>query len=536
MLYSGSQGQTSSAITRRDETPAALIKRRDRAMSKKDVWLQLLRACYKYSLPNSNVYAMTTPGTNLNWDVYDNTLVLDLRKFVNRMINALVPPDIDWVTFTSGANVPTDQVEENNKRLQNITDTFFFYLRQSNFDLAIHEALTDMAISTGVLQANEGDYDNPFVFSAIPNNTVAFESGPRGDINAFFRDWFRVCEDYAYELWGNDFEVPESLRKNNTDEIFMDLYEITYYDYTDKVYKYFVIEKSTALICYKKEEESWEWIGFRWSRMAGEDLGRGPVMDAMPTAATINKAMEYELACGALKAAPPLMAYTDAVINPYTLNVAPNSIIPVKRIGTETWPLMPLPVGGDISFISIVINDLRSQIHEIMMAQPMNPQQDDKVRTATEVSIIQNELRENAGAQFSRVQKELFDPLIKRLLWILKRKGLIEPIVIDGKEVALSYKTPLSVSKNQNDVQKFIQWFEIMSGLFTPGVAINFADASKLPMWFGDKLGAELDLIKNSDEIDQLVQKAQEIAAQAQEQQQAGQPQPGQAPSGGAFQ
>jgi len=504
---------------------STLLKRRERAVAKTQNWHELLQTTYKYALPNRNPWDLTVEGSNLNHDVYDSTLVLGLRKFVNRMINALVPPDINWLKLVAGTLIRPDELEERNLQLQTITDTFFHYLRQSNFDLVIHEAFTDMSISTGVLQINEGGDDDPIIFSAIPSDKISFESGPRGDLSAFFRDWHSVPVEYAIELWGDDFSVPKELMDQSDKPLTMDLYEISFYDYTDKIYRYFVIEKTTKHICFEKEEDSWEWVGFRWSKLAGEDRGRGPAIDAMPTAATINKAMEDEMKAAALKANPPYMAFTDALINPYNFQIAPNSFIPVNAMGTESWPLAPLPGGGDISFTTIVINDLRSQINELMMAQPMQMPQAGPVRTATEVAIIQQELRENAGASFSRVQRELFLPLVKRVLWILKKKGLIEPIVIDGKEVAITFATPLSASKDQSDVQNFMNFFELMSALFTPGIAINLVDAPKLPRWIGEKLSSDLSLIKNESQIIQLIRQAQELAENAAEQQQPGPPQ-----------
>lgn len=513
------------AEPRRDETAQYLLKRRDRAMGRKTMWRSLMDQAYGYALPNGNEYDLESPGTNRAWQVYDCTLELGLTKFVNRMINALVPSDVSWVKLVSGSLIPDDEKEDADEALQGITDTFFFYLRQSNFDLVIHEAFTDMAISLGVIQVNEGPDDDPLIFSCIPTASVAIETGPRGDITAFFRDWVKVHEWHAQEIWGDEFTMPDSLRKDGEDT-YMELYECTYYDYKDRLYKYFVIEKSTSEICFRKEEVSWEWIGFRWSKLAGEDYGRGPVLSALPSAATINKALQDELMLAALKCMPPIMAVTENLINPYTFKIAPNEIIRVMPGTGGDFPIQPFPVAGDITFASLIVNDLRSQINEIMMAMPLQLPPKGPVRTATEVAMTQNELRENAGAQFSRVQKELFDPLVKRVLWILEKKGFIQPVKVDGKVVSLNYTTPLMLSKNQVDLQNLIQWFEVMSGMFTPGVAMNLLDAPKIPRWVGEKLNADLTLIKNEFQIIELMKEGQDLAKEAVSEQQPGQPQP----------
>ena len=510
-----------------EEKVQQLLKRHDRAMEKTAQWRDLLDTTYFYALPNRNPFNNTTSRGNMqNEQVYDNTLVLALRKFVNRMIKALLPPEVDWLKLIPGREIPEEDREEKERELQAITETFFFYLRQSNFDLVIHEAFMDMAISTGVIQINEGGEDDPLMFSSVPSDKIGFESDQMGDLSAFFRTWPDVPVDQAQAIWNDNLKIPAEAIENKEDPKLC-IKEISYYDFKEKVYRYYVIDAHTRTIMLEEEMTSWPWIGFRWSRYPGEDRGRGPALDAVPTAATINKAIEDELKSAALAANPPYMAYTDSIINPYNFKVEPNAIISVNPGGTETWPIAPLPGGGDISFSALVVNDLRAQINEIMMAQPLNPLQNGPVRTATEVAVTQNELRENAGAAFSRVQRELFDPLVKRVIYILKKKGLMAPVTIDGREVAISYSTPLSVSKDTTDVQTFVEFYQILAGMFTPGIAINLLDAPKLPRWIGSKLNTQLDLIKDSDQVEALIQQALQMAEGAAEQQQPGPQEPG---------
>ena len=508
-------------------TVESLLKRHDRAMTKTMEWKELLDATYFYAMPNRNPFDDTlTPGTTLNERVFDNTLPLALRKFVNRMIKALTPPEINWLKLVPGRQIPDDQKSAKEQQLQHATETFFFYLRESNFDLVIQEAFMDMAISTGVIQVNEGDEANPIIFSAIPQDQIGFETDPLGNLSGFFRIWKNIPIEQAMHLWDDKLKIPPQVH-NRQQPICLTIKECSYLDFKTKKYCYYVIEDDCKELMFEDEMESWPWIGFRWSRHPGEDRGRGPAIDAMPTAATINRAIEDELKSAALKANPPYMAFHDYVINPYSFQVEPNTIIPVNPLGTETWPIAPLPGGGDITFGALVVNDLRAQINEIMLTQPLQPLQNEPVRTATEVAITQNELRENAGAAFSRVQRELFDPLVKRVLYILKKRGLIDPIVIDGKEVSITYHTPLSVSKDANDVRTFVEYFQIIAGLFTPGIAINLVDAPKLPRWIGSKLNTQLDLIKSDLQIKDLIKQALQMAQGAAEGQQPGPASPG---------
>jgi len=493
----------------------ALLSRRERAVGRTATWMDLLKNAYKLAIPNRNPWEMTSEGTNMNWDVYDSTLVMATKKFVHNTINALMPPGKNFVKLVAGREIPDEEKEEKNKQLQKITETFFHYLDQSNFDLVISEAFMDMAISTGVMQINEGDDDHPLIFSAIPSDQVSFETGPRGEFSAFFRDWHDLRPEHCFELWGDDFVLPE--RYKDDDQAKLELYEISYYDYKEKTYRYVVIDKHTKEMAYFREENSWEWVAFRMSKLPGEDRGRGPVLDALPSAATINKAVEDELTAAALQAAPVYMAYTNAIVNPYNFKIAPNEIIPVNPMGSDQWPIAPLPSAGNINFTAIVVNDLRSQINEIMMTQPLQPIFNAPDRTATEVAINQNTIRENASAAYQRIQRELFDPIVDRVLYILRKKGLVGDVVVDGKSVSLTYSTPLGQSKEQAELESFMQFYQIMIGFFGPEMSVNLVDSPKLPRWVGEKLNSKLDLIKDETEILMMIQQAQEQAENAAE-------------------
>jgi hypothetical protein len=500
-----------------------LLKRHARAMTRAEQWRDLLDFAYYYSMPQRNPWDMNvTPGEERGVNLYDMTLPLATQKFVNRTIQALFPPQIEWLKFIPGERIEEEDKEEVAKLLQKDTKDFFFYLEQSNFDVVIQEALEDMAVSTGVLQINEGPDDDPLIFSAVPNDKVGLETGPNGDFSGFFREWKDLPLEQLNELWGDDLVIPEQAL-NQSDPRTINIKECSYKDFKTEKYEYYVVASDFKEIMLQKTQESWPWLGFRWSRRSGEDRGRGPAMMASYTAATINKAMEDELRSAALKASPPFMAYHEYVINPWNFKVEPNTIIPVNPLGTETWPIAPLPIAGDITFTAIVLNDLRAQIQEMMFTQPLQPLQNEPVRTATEVAIKQGEMRENQGTSYSRVQRELLVPLVRRMTFILQKKGLMRKnLKVDGKEVAISFQTPLSTSKDANEVQNFMEYFQIISALFTPGIAINLLDAPKIPQWVGEKLNSNLSLIKNEEEIKKLIQQAAEAALGAIEQQQPG--------------
>lgn len=514
----------------------ALMKRRGRAVARASNWIKLLRNAYSLSQPNRNVFQLEiADGANKNFYAYDGTLILATRRFVNKMQSSLVPQNINWFQFSlsdSFIRAVKEELEDEDLiqefldkaeiLLQERTDTFFDYLRSSNFDPIINEAFYDMAVSTGALQINEGTDKEPIIFSAIPADKIYFCEGPWGTIDTVFRDFIDIEVETAKNMW-QGFKMPATFRTDGDPYQSITLYECSYYDYNDEIYKTCIIEKSTMETCYEVEEESWPFIIFRWMKLSTEVQGRGPVLDAFPTAATLNEAFQDELLAAELQAKPIYMGFSDGLFNPHTFRVASNTIIPVNPLASGgAWPIQPLPKSGDIAFGAIVINDLRTQINDIMFNSPLGPIQDAPPLTATEVSIRQNEMIEDAAASFARLQRELFHPLIRRVLWILTKRGLMKPFEIDGKVIDLKFRTPLSLGKGQIDVNQFMLFHQNLVTIFGPEAAQAFIQVNKIPKYIGENMNVNLPLIKSEAEIIETIEALRDEAQKMQEQQQQG--------------
>lgn len=530
------------------------LERRGRAVARASNWVRILRGAYGLSQPNRNVFQQQiAEGANRNFYCFDGTLVLATRRFVNKMQSGLVPQNINWFelapadTFLNKlrkeieqdvqgkvpvtGNAQTDREAFNSavetafslfteraaRVLQDRTNEIFNYIRSSNFDPVINEALYDMAVSTGAIQLNEGDDEEPLIFSSIPADMVYFNEGPWGTIDEVFRDFVDIELDKAYQMWPG-FKVPSQVRFNDDKYQLVTLYECSRYNRDTKRYTTVVIEKSTNQVCFEREDESWPFIIFRWYKLSGEVGGRGPVLDAFPSAATINKCMEDEILAADLMAKPIYLGFSDGLFNPYNFNLSANTIIPINRIASgDGPPIIPLPKAGDVGFGAIVLNDLRTQVDKLMFNTALGPIEDAPPLTATEVAIRQNEMVEDAAASFARLQRELFFPLIKRIIYILSKRGLIEPIEIDGKVLEVKFSTPLSLGKGQLDVNQFMLFFQYLSAIFGPDRAIIPLKVAQIPGFLAKNLNVNFPVIRSQAEIEQILANL-EKEAQKQEQ------------------
>lgn len=506
----------------------ALMDRRNNAKADMDMWRSLLETAYKYAVPNYNPWVnlgmagAITPGEILNGDIYDLTLPIAHQKLTNKLLMGMVPQGQQWVKFVPGNEFGQEGEAQYRRALtqtQKFTDHFFEILDRSNFYLTVSESMSDALISTGVLAINEGDRKKPFRFESIPASHIMFEGNADGSICGVFRDWYKVRVDYINQLW------PEAKLPNNKEgKDVVDIYECATIDYRadEKERCRYVVMTSVQEILYELASPSWPWVIYRMRKLAGETRGRGPSLDAYPTAATINMAVGDELVAAAFTANPMYMAAGgDSAFNPDTFRARPGCFVPVQMVMGQ-WPLQQFPGGGDINFSALVINDFRQQINELLFTAPLGPiNAPDK--TATEQQIRYTENLENFMAVAPRLQTEFFDPTIKRCMYILNRvipeifsgmdADIREKLIsVDGQLLGLRYETPLMTARGQIKATALMSYFQTLASMVGPEAAAATLKPAKLTQAVAQYMGANLEVIKDEQEIDQELAVAGQVA------------------------
>jgi hypothetical protein len=154
-------------------------------------------------------------------------------------------------------------------------------------------------------------------------------------------------------------------------------------------------------------------------------------------------------------------AEDDGVLNPATIELVPGAIIP-KAVGSKGLTPLDMPARFDVS--QIILTDLRSRIRHALQVDRL-PQFDDKARTATEILERSNEMSLLLGATFGRLQVELLTPLLQRAYQILRRRGAIPDLPLDGRVVAIEHRSPLARAQAARHVEAAIGWVRIADAL-----------------------------------------------------------------------
>ena len=481
------------------------IRRYNRASGVAQLWWPILESAYHYCIPNRNLYYYTnqTQGSQKNIKVFDTTQVAATKSFVSKVHRALTPPQQTWAFFEAGENVSDEEKEEIDKMLQVRTDTLFSYIHASNFDIAINEAYYDLAVGTGVLVVNEGTEDNPLLFSSIPLEQVAIEESINHRVETCFRTWGETRIMDIQSMWPRA-KITSTMAQQLKDDpaaTIKSFVEACIFSATNTATPYTYCLWNGNDILLEEMHESSEFIIFRWSKINNEVFGRGPIIDALPSIISLQTAAYFEMTAVNLNICKPYMAYSDGVFNPWTFRMAPNTIIPVSPNTNGQFPIQPLPDVANPNFMQLLTVDLRQQINTLMFANPLGDITNTKDKTATEMQLRQNNLAEEIGPIFTRLQQEFLARVVNRCTYILERRGLMEKIIVNGREIKINYKSPLTMSQGQQDVQTFVQYMQVMGQLMGPEISQMYVNTVKYPGWIGRKMGVDATLINTENEV-----------------------------------
>ncbi len=213
-------------------------------------------------------------------------------------------------------------------------------------------------------------------------------------------------------------------------------------------------------------------------------------MKALPDIKTANKVVELVLKNASIAVTGIWQADDDGVLNPANIRLQPGTIIP-KAVGSAG--LTPLEAPGRFDVSNLVLDDLRARIRHSLLADRLG-QVEAPTMTATEVLERSAEMSRVLGATYGRLQAELLTPLVARALAILRRRGEIPPVVVDGRLVDIQYKSPLALVQAQADVRNAMLWIGQTAAMGPEAAAV--VDAGAAARWMARALGVPPDLVR----------------------------------------
>lgn len=494
-----------------------IVRRFNKSKSYRQNWENLYSSAYEHFMPQrSNSFKdFSSHGQNNDGKgvVYDSAPLDALNRFVSKLQTSLVPAQKNWIRLKVGTAI-TNNVEQLQRVLDNITNVLFDCLRSSSFDVAAAESFYDLGIGTGCLMMTEGTINSPFKIRTVPLSELYLENIGNSQIGGVFRK-HKVMPSKAKEFW-SDVKLTKDMSEEEKIQDFIE------YTVEEKgKFKYYVVYMKTKEVVVEETLDYNPFIIFRWTVMPGEVYGRGTVLFALPDAKSLNKTKELILKNGSIAVSGIYTCEDDGTVNPGNVKFVPGSIIPVGSNGgsSRSATLQALNTGTDFNVGDMIIKDLRQSIYAMLFANPMGAI-DLPVKTATEIEYRQKEYAETIGAPFGRLQTELIAPIIKNGLIILDKLDKIDiaDFKVNGQDIAIEYSSPLTLSQNTEEVNKMTSFLSMITQVFGAEVASQIVKTTLIPK-LASKMGVDTNDISSSEELEELKEKVAQNVQQQQQQQ-----------------
>ena len=472
-----------------------LMVRYERARNQRNNWETYWQECYDYALPQRGGFTFDyTPGSRRTEKIYDGTALDAVDQLAASLLGNLTPTWSQWFGLKPGPDLSDAEAQKLAPILEKAGKTIQDHFDRSNFAVEIHQCYLDLIVGgTASLSFEEsapGEF-SAFRFAAIPLTHVVLEEGNSGYLDSAYRE-ISLSLAQITERYPEAIIPPDIMKKSGRDPSvkFKVLEAVIPDGLTFKLMVLLIEQKNDPVILTQGQFVQSPIISFRWMKSPGEIYGRSPVMKALPDIKTANKVVELILKNASIAVTGIWQADDDGILNPANIELIPGSIIP-KAVGSQG--LQPLEMPGKFDVSQLILESLQTRIRHALLTDKLAPVVSPRM-TATEVLERSSEMALLLGATYGRLQSELLTPLIKRAFHILRRRGEIPDIALDGRLVSVDYRSPLARNQGQRNVQNTLSWINSVLAMGPEAaMSVDLAQASR---FLGDALGVPSNLIR----------------------------------------
>ncbi|HPQ50351.1 MAG TPA: portal protein [Alphaproteobacteria bacterium] len=450
---------------------SAIIEEFSKAMSRRSQWEGLWHDCYDYALPHRGIsLSGSSENRRRGEHLFDATAPDAVDELASLLLGNLTPPLVPWFAVKAGTDLSEEEAQKITPVLDKATRIIQAHFDQSNFLVEVHQCFLDLVVAgTASLAFEEADPGaaSAFRFTALPLQDVYLGEGDHGGLDQVFRPLSLTVPQILARYDG--VELPLHILQdgyNSPDKIYH-MVECVVPVGGQRGYRLCAFLVDDGGFVFSEKISSSPFINFRWMKSPGDVYGRSPVMKSLPDIKTANKVVELILKNASIAVTGIWQAEDDGVINPATIELVPGAIIP-KALGSKGLTPLEMPARFDVS--QLVLEDLRTRIRHALLVDRLPPVGGNKL-TATEILERSGQMALLLGATFGRLQVEFLNPLLQQAYQILRRRGVVPDLPLDGRTLAIEYRSPLARAQAGQHVQSMMGWLQTASALGPEGLA-----------------------------------------------------------------
>lgn len=509
------------------------VLRRFRELEKeRRTWEEQWKEIAQLMLPNKGKWSADShnKGFKKHGQIVDSTALYALRILAAGMHGGLSSPARPWFRF-SLKDKELEQAEGIGKWLQDTQERVHAVLSGSNFYPTVHAHYAELAGFGTACFLIEEDRDEVIRCRNLTIGEYYLDCDAKGRVDTLYHTMSMTARQIMqrFELYPErikDLAEKDSLQTFTVIHAIepRSCYDPNKIDARNRRYaSYYILQGQGSFLLEEDGYEEFPACCPRWD-VTGQDVyGRGPGMDALPDVHMLQRMRQDGLEALELEIKPP-MNVSNSLHNQggqFSLRPGFANFVDTNSQAPAITPTYQ--VQANLQALDAYLQQIRQQIGEHFYKDLfLLLTQSDKRMTAAEVYERNAEKLLMLGPTLERLRSELFQPLIQRVLGIMKRYGKILPTppLLQGREWEIEMQSSLALAQKSADISA-IESIMVFAGnlaKINPEVLDNL-DLDEMLVHNAKLLGVPLSLLRGKEQVFALrEQRKAELAQKEQEQ------------------
>lgn len=493
-------------------------QRADHAWQLNSAWDRFYQDAYDYAIPQRRPGGQSK-RIDLADKIYDMTAPTSVMHLAGELQNRLFagPPVLEAGPLAQQAIGPRG-TEVLNRELERVGNFLYPFMQAGDLDTATHEMCIDLGLGTGALIPMRGDAEQPIIMHAPPADEIAIMGDAYGRQSLL--SWKRtvtregVIEAFRNGNFSSEFYDARRTRPNEELTLYQDFWRLPdgrwqFAAYLDRqnddrfIDSQITLTKPIAVAPYY--------------RVPGEMRGRGPILLAMPSIKTLNKAQELALRAAAIQMLGIWGYRAGGTFNPDTVAPGPGAFWPMQSTGGILGPDVQRldPASGRLDISRMVIEGMQMQVREALMDTRLQPSPGTPRSASETAALIQQNSRVHLNG-FARLWRSIHPVIVPRCAEILHSFGYLGGMMnFNELIVSVSVRSPITAQMKAQELMNLAQYIEMLVSIFGPQRLEEFVFADEVENDMAEAMSIARRLRPTTD------QKAEIRQRQAQQMQEA---------------
>lgn len=449
------------------------IKRMERKEIDRSNWDSQYQDCADYGMPQNNQITSKKAKGQTSVDLFDTTAEESNIQLAAGLYSYMFPTEGRAFALEAD-DEELREVDEVKNWFEKTTRTIHKYLVSSNFRQAFFEFLKSLGcFGTSCLYEEKGKKDT-IVFTNHHISSFYIAVNSDGIVDTLFRRFEYTARQAAQEFGLDNLGEKMTIAYNTPsqrDKKFKFIHIVEPRDQYDPAKDDPVNMPFVSVYILREEKKIILESGYpefpyqvdRFDRDSQEDYGRSPMMKKLPDIKMANKMQKTRIKGWEKQVDPPVLTPDDGSIWP--LATQPGGIIHYRAGGDkpEYWEFK-----GNLQTMEAAIISVQQNIQKGFFLDKFDPLLDKQNMTATEIMARVEQTMRFLTPIIGRLQSELFNPMIKRIIGILSRQGKLPdmPEELSGKEFSVMYLGRLALAlrtlETEGLAQLMLDWAPMM--------------------------------------------------------------------------